>query len=270
LPPSPATRVSAQITYQRFFPRYLRIGGMSGTLAEARRELRVFYDGCVQRVPLAKTDRRQWLGEQLFADSEARDRLLVEHVKRMVALGRPVLVGTDSVAASMRLSAKLLAAGIDNQLLNAVQDAHEAERIARAGCAGVVTVATNIAGRGTDIVLDAAARAAGGLHVVATMRNRSRRIDRQLIGRAARHGDPGSAERLLSLDDALFAERCPPLWRRLAKCCARRGVVPRWLAGPLSALAQRSAEWSEHALRKHLRRSDQRTDEMYAFAGGAE
>lgn len=270
LAPSPATRVSAQITYQRFFPRYLRIGGMSGTLAEARRELRVLYDGRVQRVPLAKPDRRQWLGEQLFADTPSRDRAVVERVRRVVALGRPVLVGTDSVASSMRLSASLLAAGIDNQLLNAVQDAHEAERIARAGCAGVVTVATNIAGRGTDIVLDAAARAAGGLHVVATMRNRSRRIDRQLIGRAARHGDPGSAERLLSLDDALFAERCPPAWRRLARRCARRGVVPRWLAGPLSALAQRSAEWSEHALRKHLRRSDQRNDELYAFAGGAE
>jgi preprotein translocase subunit SecA len=270
LAPSPATRVSAQITYQRFFPRYLRIGGMSGTLAEARRELRVLYDGRVQRVPLAKTDRRQWLGEQLFAETAARDRALVDRVRHFVALGRPVLVGTDSVAASHRIAAALLAAGIDNQLLNAVQDADEAERIARAGCTGVVTVATNIAGRGTDIVLDAAARAAGGLHVVATVRNRSRRIDRQLIGRAARHGDPGSAERLLSLDDALFSECCAPAWRRLAKRCARRGVVPRWLASPLSALAQRSAEWHEHALRKHLRASDQRTDEMYAFAGGAE
>jgi preprotein translocase subunit SecA len=270
LAPSPATRVSAQITYQRFFPRYLRIGGMSGTLAEARRELRVLYDGRVQRVPLAKPDRRQWLGEQLFADAASRDRVLVERVKRLVALGRPVLVGTDSVGASMRLSAGLLAAGIDNQLLNAVQDAHEAERIARAGHAGVVTVATNIAGRGTDIELDAAARAAGGLHVVATMRNRSRRIDRQLIGRAARHGDPGSAERLLSLDDALLAENMPRLWHRLAQHCARRSVVPRWLAQPLVALAQRRAEWREHALRKHLRRGDQQSDELYAFAGAAE
>jgi preprotein translocase subunit SecA len=270
LAPSPATRVSAQITYQRFFPRYLRIGGMSGTLAEARRELRVLYDGRVQRVPLAKPDRRQWFGERLFADAASRDRVLVERVKRLVALGRPVLVGTDSVAASMRLSAGLLAAGIDNQLLNAVQDAHEAERIARAGHAGVVTVATNIAGRGTDIELDAAARAAGGLHVVATMRNRSRRIDRQLIGRAARHGDPGSAERLLCLDDALLAENMPRLWRRLAQRCARRGVVPRWLAQPLVALAQRRAEWREHALRKHLRRGDQQSDELYAFAGAAE
>ncbi len=270
LVPSPGTRVSAQITYQRFFPRYLRVGGMSGTLSEARRELRVLYDGRVQRVPLAKANRRQWLGEQLFADTSARDAMLVERVRRMLALGRPVLVGTDSVAASVRLSASLRAAGIDNQLLNASQDAHEAECIARAGCSGVVTVATNIAGRGTDIVLDAAARAAGGLHVVATMRNRSRRIDRQLIGRAARHGDPGSAERLLSLDDTLFVEAMPALWRRVAQRCAKRGVVPRLLAQPLAAAAQRRAEWRERALRQHLRRGDEQSAGLYAFFGGSE
>jgi preprotein translocase subunit SecA len=270
LAPSPATRVSAQITYQRFFPRYLRIGGMSGTLAEARRELRVLYDGRVQRVPLAKTCRRQWLGERLFADTAARDAVLLERVRRIVALGRPVLVGTDSVAASVRLSQALRAAGIDNQLLNAVQDADEAARIARAGHAGVVTVATNIAGRGTDIELDAAARAAGGLHVIATMRNRSRRIDRQLIGRAARHGDPGSAERLLSLDDTLLAECLPLTWRRIARRCARQGVVPKVLAQTLAAVAQRRAEWRERALRRHLRRSDDQADGLYAFFGGTE
>jgi preprotein translocase subunit SecA len=270
LAPSLATRVSAQITYQRFFPRYLRIGGMSGTLSEARRELRVLYDGRVRRVPLAQADRRQWFGERLFAGSAQRDRVLVEQVRKMVALGRPVLVGTDSVAASQRLSQHLHAAGIDNQLLNAVQDSHEAERIARAGCAGVVTVATNIAGRGTDIGLDAAARAAGGLHVIATMRNRARRIDRQLIGRAARHGDPGSAERLLSLDDALFVERCAAPSRRLAKGIAVAGVVPRWFAQPLAAFVQRQAEWHEQAARQHLRRGDRQADDLYAFAGGLE
>jgi preprotein translocase subunit SecA len=270
LAPSPATRVSAQITYQRFFPRYLRVGGMSGTLMEARRELRVLYDSRVQRVPLAKADRRRWFGERLFADAASRDAALVARVRRVVALGRPVLVGTDSVAASVRVAQALQAAGIDNQLLNAAQDAHEAACIKRAGCSGVVTVATNIAGRGTDIVLDAAARAAGGLHVVATMRNRARRIDRQLIGRAARHGDPGSAERLLSLDDALFAEHLPALWRGLARRCARGHVVPRLFAQPLAWAAQRCAEWRESALRHHLRRSDEQSAGLYAFFGGSE
>jgi preprotein translocase subunit SecA len=270
LEPSPATRVAAQITYQRLFPRYLRVGGMSGTLAEARRELRVLYDGAVQRVPLAQPDRRCWLGERVFAATAQRDEAIVQRTKKMVALGRPVLIGTDSVAASMRVSSLLHAAGIDNQLLNALQDAQEAERIARAGGAGVVTVATNIAGRGTDIRLDAAARAAGGLHVIAAMRNRSRRIDRQLIGRAARHGDPGSAERLLALDDPLFKERAPRTLRRLAQHFTHAHVVPRWLARPLVALAQRRAEWDERARRAQLRRAERQADQLYAFAGGTE
>jgi preprotein translocase subunit SecA len=270
LTPSPATRVAAQITYQRLFPRYLRVGGMSGTLVEARRELRVLYDGAVQRVPLAQPDRRQWLGERLFTGTAARDAAIVERVRRLVALGRPVLVGTDSVAASVRVSSCLHAAGIDNQVLNAVQDAAEAERIERAGRAGVVTVATNIAGRGTDIRLDAAARAAGGLHVVAAMRNRSRRIDRQLIGRAARHGDPGSAERLLALDDPLLVEHAPRALRTLARRCARGGVVAPWLALPLVALAQRHAEAAERGLRRHLQRTERHADQLYGFAGGTE
>jgi preprotein translocase subunit SecA len=270
LEPSPATRVSAQITYQRFFPRYLRLGGMSGTLTEARRELHWLYDGRVQRVPLAQPDRRLWLGEHLFADSAARDAALVERVRAMVQRGRPVLVGTDSVAASQRIAQQLHRAGIDNQVLNAVQDADEAERVARAGCSGVVTVATNIAGRGTDIALDAAARRAGGLHVIATMRNRSRRIDRQLIGRAARHGDPGSAEALLALDDALFAEQAPALLRRALPAAVRSGVVPRALARPLTAWTQRRAEAQQRALRTLLARGDRQADDIFAFAGGTE
>jgi preprotein translocase subunit SecA len=270
LVPSPATRVSAQITYQRFFPRYLRLGGMSGTLAEARHELRVLYEARVQRVPLAKPDRRSWCGERLFTDAARRDGALVERVRQLVRQGRPVLVGTDSVAASAQLASRLLAAGIDNQVLNAVQDADEAERIARAGRAGVVTVATNIAGRGTDIALDAPARAAGGLHVIATMRNRSRRIDRQLIGRAARHGDPGSAEAMLALDDALFAERWPPALRRALQRCSAGAVVPALLARPFVSLTQRLAEWQQRAQRAQLRRNERHADQTYAFAGGTE
>jgi preprotein translocase subunit SecA len=270
LAPSPATRVSAQITYQRFFPRYLRLGGMSGTLMEARRELHWLYEGRVQRVPLAKADRRQWLGERLYADGAVRDTVLVERVRAMVRRGRPVLVGTDSVAASQRVAEALAAAGIDHQVLNAVQDADEAARIARAGCSGVVTVATNIAGRGTDIALDAAARSAGGLHVIATMRNRSARIDRQLIGRAARHGDPGSAEALLALDDALFAEHAPRALRRLLRAAARRGLVARGIARAATAFTQRRAEARQRALRSLIARGDQQANDIFAFAGGTE
>ncbi len=270
LAPSPATRVSAQITYQRFFPRYLRMGGMSGTLAEARLELRVLYDGRIQRVPLAKPDRRQWLGERLYTRSAQRDAVLVERVQALAASGRPVLVGTDSVAASMRISARLRAAGTPHQLLNALQDADEAACVARAGQRGVITVATNMAGRGTDIALDDAARAAGGLHVIATMRNRSRRIDRQLIGRAARHGDPGSAEGLLALDDPLWVERLPQALRRALAACATAGLVPAPMARLAATLAQQRAEVQERAQRAQLRRGERQADETFAFAGGTE
>jgi preprotein translocase subunit SecA len=270
LPPTPATRVSAQITYQRLFPRYLRLGGMSGTLMEARRELHWLYESRVQRVPLAQPDRRRWLGERLFADGAERDTAVVRRVREMVQRGRPVLVGTDSVAASQRVAQQLAAAGIDHQVLNAVQDADEASRIARAGCSGVVTVATNIAGRGTDIALDAAARQAGGLHVIAIMRNRSRRSDRQLVGRAARHGDPGSAEALLALDDALFAEHAPRWLRRTLRTASRSGVVPNALARAAIDMTQARAEARQRALRALLARGDRQADDIFAFAGGTE
>jgi preprotein translocase subunit SecA len=271
LAPSPGTRVSAQITYQRFFPRYLRVGGMSGTLREAQRELRVIYDGRTRRVPLAKPDRRQWFGETLFVDTPRRDAALVARVAALMRAGRPVLVGTHSVSASQRVAQRLHAAGVDCQVLNALQDADEAACVARAGNAGVVTVATNMAGRGTDIALDERARAAGGLHVIATMRNRSRRIDRQLIGRAARHGDPGSAESMLALDDDLFAERCPAALRYALVHSARAdGVTPAPLARVAAALVQRRAEAQERARRALLRHGDRQADETFAFAGGTE
>ncbi len=272
LEPSPPTATAAQITYQRFFPRYLHLGGMSGTLLEARHELRVAYDTAVKQVPLARASRRVHLGERCFIDAAHKWAAVLESVRAHAAAGRPVLVGTDSVADSAHLSALLANVGLAHQLLNAVQDADEAQRIARAGCAGMVTVATNIAGRGTDIKLDAAAAAQGGLHVIATMRNRSRRIDRQLIGRAARHGDPGSAQVFLALDDALLAKGVPAFMRRAAAVLARRGDgrVPACCGLPLFALAQRAAEWADRRRRRDLRHADQDHAQRYAFSGATE
>ena len=277
LEPSAPTATAAQITYQRFFPRYLKLGGMSGTLLETRHELRVLYGAAVQRVPLSQPNRRRWLGEHCYIDATHKWRAALRAVKTQVDAGRPVLVGTDSVADSAHLSALLGANGIRHQLLNATQDADEAERIARAGEAGMVTVATNIAGRGTDIRLGAQATQRGGLHVIAAMRNRSRRIDRQLIGRAARHGDPGSAEALLALDDSLLRQAWPAAVLAVAARCARpggdgatAGLVPGWLTKPLFALAQRRAEWRDRAHRRDLRRTDRHAEELYGFAGGTE
>ncbi|WP_326541059.1 preprotein translocase subunit SecA [Pseudorhodoferax sp.] len=271
LAPSQGNQTAAQITYQRLFPRYLRLGAMSGTLREAAPELRVLYDARVHRVPLARADRRRWCGERLYADGARRDAALVAQVRRLSAAGRPVLVGTDSVAASQGLSALLQAAGVPHQVLNAVQSADEAGLVARAGEAGRVTVATNMAGRGTDIQPDTAALAAGGLHVIAASRNRSRRIDRQLIGRAARHGDPGSAERLLALDDLLLQQGLPGWLRRAAAALAGAdGRVPQWLARPLAAAAQWRAEHADSQARRVLRRADSDAQTLYAFAGGTE
>ncbi len=267
LVPSPSTRVSAQITYQRFFPRYLRLGGMSGTLVEDRHELHAQYDVHIELVALNQTSRRVWTGERLFTTTPARDAALTQRVLELSRAGRPVLVGTDSVAASQRISAQLHAAGVDNQVLNATQDADEARLIARAGVAGVVTVSTNIAGRGTDITLDANARAAGGLHVIATMKNRARRIDRQLIGRAARQGDPGSAEALLALDEGLYRALVSARVATLMQRLAQDGVVPPSLALPLSRGVQRRAEQRDRQTRDQLRRADRANEENFAFAG---
>jgi preprotein translocase subunit SecA len=270
LAPSPPNITAAQITYQRLFPRYLRLAGMSGTLLESRHELRLLYGSGVQRVPLGRPSRLRWLGTRLLVDEHAKWAAIVESVRCHAASGRPVLVGTDSVAASHRLSQRLAEAGIAHQVLNAVQDADEAQRIAEAGRAGMVTVATNMAGRGTDIRPDAAARAAGGLHVIAALRNRSRRIDRQLVGRSARHGDPGSAEAIVALDDALLQRFWPASVRRLAAACVRGGCVPGALAHPLLAVAQRAAEWTDVMARRQLRRADRLAQENFGFAGTRE
>ena len=269
--PTAPLHTAARVTYQRFFPRYERLGGMSGTLAEAGGELRAMYRCPVVPVPRAQPSRARWLGRRLFADGASRLQACVARTQALVAQRRPVLIGTDSVQASRALSARLDAAGIAHQVLNAVQDAEEAELVAQAGLAGRVTVTTNMAGRGTDIRPDAAALAAGGLHVILALGNRSRRVDRQLAGRAARHGDPGSAEALLSLDDVSLAQSLPAaLRRRLAALADADGELPAALAPLLCAWAQRRGEWRERLQRRDLQLLDEQLAEQLAFAGTAE
>jgi preprotein translocase subunit SecA len=263
---APATTL-AQITFQRFFPRYLRIGGMSGSLMEARHELRMRYDLAVLRVPLLRPSLRRWQGEVLFVSSKARWAAVVQQTQQLARAGRPVLLGTDSVKDSAHVSGLLTAAGVPHQVLNALQNADEAACIARAGQAGVVTVATNMAGRGTDIQLDAAAKAAGGLHVLACMRNRARRIDRQLRGRCARHGDPGSAQAMVALDDVLLAGLTPAWLRRTLSVMARDGRTPTWQSAPVLTLTQRVAEAQESAHRHRLCLQDRQLGDLCGFAG---
>ncbi|MEP6969515.1 MAG: hypothetical protein ABJA49_03685, partial [Betaproteobacteria bacterium] len=194
LSPPPETETVAQTTFQRFFQRYWRLCGISGTLREARAELRQVYGAQVVGIPLHQPDRRKYLPLRSFASMNDLFAAVTARVVTLQSTGRPVLIGTDSVAASLQLSAHMQQAGITHQLLNALHDDQEAAIVAQAGCHGRVTVATRMAGRGTDIEPDAPALAVGGLHVISCQHNPSHRLDRQLAGRAARHGDPGSCE----------------------------------------------------------------------------
>jgi preprotein translocase subunit SecA len=191
-------RTLAQITYQSFFPRYLRLCGMSATLREARGELRAVYGLSVVEVPLKQPLRRTHLPARLLP-AAARWQPLVERIVEVHASRRPVLVGTPSVADSQALACALAQRAIPHRVLNAHAHRDEAAIVAQAGRIGAVTIATRMAGRGTDIVLETVARELGGLHVIDCQESGPRRLERQMAGRCARQGDPGSCERWLPL-----------------------------------------------------------------------
>ena len=269
--PSKLQTTRAQLTYQRFFPRYWRLAGMSGTLREAGRELQQVYGLAVEAVPLRLPSRRHHGAAQIFASAETRWAAVTAEVAAQQASGRPVLVGTDSVADARVLSERLAALGIAHQRLDARQDADEAACIARAGAAGCVTVATNMAGRGTDILLGASVADRGGLHVIACQQNPSMRTDRQLHGRAARAGDPGSVSTLLSLDEGLLAEQLPA-WCRLAlgRLAPGNSALPRWLALPLLRWLQSREAGRARRERSNLLRSDLEMVRGLSFGGLSE
>jgi preprotein translocase subunit SecA len=259
-----ATETVAQITFQQLFRRYHRVGGMSGTLAEAGRELRTLYGTPLVRVPLRLPSRAERHSTRCWPSDAARRAAVVVRAAALAAQGRPVLVGCDSVLASEALSAALNAAGLPHQVLHARQDAFEAAIVAAAGQAGQITVATSMAGRGTDIELDAAARAAGGLHVLSCQHNASRRHDRQLSGRSARHGEPGSHEHWLTPD----GPGLPPglaaalrLWQRLPF------VLPANLLNCALHLTQWLAQSQQARLRWRLLQQDIALQRQLAFAG---
>jgi preprotein translocase subunit SecA len=264
--PTPRTTTATQITYQRFFPRYLRLGGMSGTLRESRGELAAVYGLCTVRVPLRRPSQRRALGTRVFADRDTLWREVALRARVVAASGRPVLIGTDSPVDSEQLSAQLTAAGVLHQVLNARHDRDEARIVAGAGEAGRVTVATNMAGRGTDIVLGPGVAARGGLHVICCQLNSARRIDRQLAGRGARQGDPGSVESMLSLDAGLAARYLPQGLRSLGGRLPARHQALRWLA----AAPQRLEERRQQLQRRRLLAADADIDRRLAFGGRRE
>ena len=209
--PGQVLETAAEITYQRFFCRYLRVCGMSGTLSEGRGELARVYGLRVARVPLRNASLRRVLATRVFANAEGRWAFVVQRSRELRDAGRAVLVGTDTVADSQALSEAMHAARLEHVLLNARHDRGEAEIVAAAGAPGRITVATSMAGRGTDIALDPQVARRGGLHVILCQANPSPRIDRQFLGRCARRGEPGSCETLHVLD-ARLPRRGAELW----------------------------------------------------------
>ena len=261
----------ARISYQRFFRRYRHLAGMTGTAREVTRELRAVYGLGVVAIAPHVPSRQRAHADRVFAGLEDKWRAVVARIGAVHATGRPVLVGTASVAASEQLSRSLSAAGFVHCVLNARQDRGEAEIVARAGEPGRITIATNIAGRGTDIRLGEGVAEIGGLHVIATERHEAGRIDRQLLGRCARQGDPGSCEMLLSLEDSML-ERAGG-WvgtaaaRRIAAGTLGFGSAA---AAALLRAAQARTQRVHARARAQLLRADHKLDQRLAFAGPAE
>lgn len=249
------TESDVTISRQRFYKLYPFLCGMSGTASEEEGELLKVYGLRVFPIPRNRPLRRIDHPGRMFGTRKAKDAAIVAAVRACRAAGRPVLIGTRTVLRSEQLAGLLKAEGIPYVLLNARQDADEAAIVAQAGLPGRVTLATNMAGRGTDIKLPEEVLAAGGLHVIGEERNESRRIDRQLAGRAGRQGDPGSSQFFLSYEDDLVARssetppaapeegELPASHLRLVDVCqlrcerqlaARRAAVMRddqWLEG---------------------------------------
>jgi len=218
------TLAAAQVTVQRFFRQYAFVGGMSGTAHMVRRETRKTYRMPVTVIPTHRPCIRRGLPSRVFATWDQKADAVVGEIKEMIEAGRSVLVGTPSIEASEKLSRRLTALALPHQVLNARFLKEEADIVSQAGRSGRISIATNMAGRGTDIILDPDVRENGGLHVIATEIHSSARIDRQLVGRSARQGDPGSFRFFLSLEDELLRCLQP---KKLARIRSKAAAVGR-------------------------------------------
>jgi preprotein translocase subunit SecA len=266
--PSPVMVTMAQLTYQRFFPRYLRLGGLSGTLREARSELLSTYGLSVRRVALRKRCKRHVGPTRLYRNHSLMWAAVVSRVGELHRVGRPVLVATDSVAEAQELAQHLSMHALPHSVLHARNDDNEAQVVAQAGQHGAITVTTNISGRGTDIELESDVRSLGGLHVISCQLNSAARIDRQLAGRAARQGDAGSVETMLSLETVLLARALPSMLRMALQGCAIS--LPSWAIKWLARWPQASEEKRQKMQRQRLVEHDERTEKQLSFVGAAE
>ena len=259
-------RTAARISRQRFFRLYETLCGMTGTAAGSRREFRRHFGLAVSQIPLRKPSRRETLPPRFFADIDAKDRAVVAETLALHGRGRPVLIGARTIRNSQRLATRLAEQGVPLEVLNGTQDREEAEIIARAGFRGAVTIATNMAGRGTDIVLGPGVADLGGLHVIGLECHEAGRIDRQLLGRGGRQGDPGSGRFFISADDPLLVRYAPRLSRRMQRMPSREGELDVDLWRDV-LVAQRTAEAAAFTARQRMLAHDRWIDELVQMLG---
>ena len=258
----------AQLTFQRFFPRYHHLCGISGTLKESSFELHRIYRCGITYIQPRVPCLREHQNPKVFLSGPLRLEALIARVKKVRLSGRPVLIGTDSVSQSNAIAHALAKANVPVTVLNAREHAAESKIISGAGLARCVTVTTNMAGRGTDICLSAAALKAGGLHVISLQSNSSVRIDRQLAGRSARQGDPGSYEVFACVDDGLI-RRYLPLWAtRLAAYCSFDHVcLLPWFGQGLLSFCQAIETRLHKKQRYQMQLADEATEKQLSFCG---
>ncbi|MEZ6044589.1 MAG: translocase [Planctomycetaceae bacterium] len=268
VPITAATGQAARITVQEFFRHYTHLSGMTGTAYTSRRELKKTFHLKVAVIPTNKPCIRKGLTTRFFPTLKAKWEAVANDVEKLREVNRAILIGTPSVEASEALSQMLLVRGVPHQVLNANYHEREAEIVKEAGHAMRVTIATNMAGRGTDILLDDTVRSSGGLHVIATEMHTSDRIDRQLIGRAARQGDPGSYQFFLSWEDELFRSLSSTEQERLKKKSVKSSQAE--LTANLQRLfrtAQKKIQKAHRKNRKQLLKHEQQRNRMYLQMG---
>lgn len=258
----------ARISYQRFFGRYLCLAGASGTISEVSDELNRVYGLDLFKVATNRPSKRKMLAERIYRNEDLKHQALLDRVGEFNQQGRPILIGTCTVEESEQVSQWLQQVDISHRVLNAKQDQDESEIIAQAGQPQAITVATNMAGRGTDISLGDGVAELGGLHVIALSRNASGRVDRQLYGRCARQGDPGSAEAILSLQDpALEQYYSSAMIKLLTKFCPGSNPIPNFIGKLILRIPQRRNEKEQSLIRKLLMKQDRQLRRVLAFSG---
>jgi len=260
----------ARLSFQRFFRFFRKLSGMTGTAQEAAAEFWHIYRLPVICIPPNKPCQRQELPDRIFPDQESKWNAISDDIVQLHTQKRPILIGTRNISTSEILAEKLTQLGLHFRLLNATHHKEEAQIIAAAGSESKITIATNMAGRGTDIKLGRGVADLGGLHVIATERHESHRIDRQLFGRAARQGDPGSAQSYVSAEDELLRRFTPePIRKQLEKSIRNKQTGSNQLAGMGFHWAQYVSQRQAFRQRKNTLRMDTWISEALSFTGAS-